>query len=238
MATFVLIHGAWHGGWCWDKVVPLLQAAGHTAVAPDLPGHGADQTPIAEVTLQAYADRVCGVLAEQREPAILVGHSLGGIVISQAAEQCPERVRTLVYLAAALVPNGRSTLAIMTDEPPPLTQYLQANDEEGYLSLADEGIQPSFYHDCSADDVAFAKARLTPRQAAAPFATPLALSAERFGRVPRVYIECLHDRAVPPAVQRQMYTAMPCAQVISLETSHSPFLAAPELLAKALAALA
>lgn len=74
MTTFVLIHGAWHGGWCWDKVVPLLEQAGHVAVAPDLPSHGADRTPVAEVTLDAYVARVCEILDAQPEPVVLLGH--------------------------------------------------------------------------------------------------------------------------------------------------------------------
>src|SRR5690242_4856292 len=106
MATFVMAHGAWHGGWCWTKVVPLLERAGHAAIAPDLPGHGADTTPAREVTLQAYTDRVCQVALAQAEPVVLVGHSMGGLVISQAAEQCPEAMRTLVYITAFLLPNG------------------------------------------------------------------------------------------------------------------------------------
>ena len=87
MSTYVLIHGAWHGAWCWDKLAPLLQDQGHTVIAPDMPAHGQDLMPISEVTLQSYANRVCEVVNQQTEPVILVGHSLGGISITQAAEQ-------------------------------------------------------------------------------------------------------------------------------------------------------
>jgi pimeloyl-ACP methyl ester carboxylesterase len=79
MSTYVLIHGAWHGAWCWGKVVPLLQEKGHRVYTIDLPSHGADQTPVAQVSLKAYTDRVCEVLDGLDEPAILVGHSMGGI---------------------------------------------------------------------------------------------------------------------------------------------------------------
>ena len=81
MATFVLIHGAWHGGWCWRKVVPHLEAAGHTVIAPDLPSHGDDPTPAAEVTLDDYVRRVCEILDAQDEPVVLVGHSMGGLLV-------------------------------------------------------------------------------------------------------------------------------------------------------------
>ena len=106
IATFVLIHGAWHGGWCWDKVKPILEKNGHTVVAPDLPGHGEDKTPIADVSLAAYTERVCEILDQQSEKVILVGHSLGGLSISQAAELRPENIEILVYLSAFLLKDG------------------------------------------------------------------------------------------------------------------------------------
>ena len=96
MSTYILIHGAWHGAWCWDKVISLLKKEGHAAVALDLPGHGDDKTPIAEVTLQAYADRVCEVTSAQSEPVILVGHSLGGNLVLNYALRRHHRLRGLV----------------------------------------------------------------------------------------------------------------------------------------------
>ncbi len=106
MATYVLIHGAWHGAWCWDKVVSLLKMKGHRVEAPDLPGHGKDRTPIGEVSLEAYAEKICKVLDAELEPVILVGHSMGGIAISQAAEYLPDKIETLVYLTAFLLRDG------------------------------------------------------------------------------------------------------------------------------------
>ena len=91
MATYVLVHGAWHGAWCWNKVAPLLEAKGHTVVAPDLPGHGDDDTPRAGVTLESYAKKVADVVSAQDEKVILVGHSMGGIAITAGAEWCRRR---------------------------------------------------------------------------------------------------------------------------------------------------
>lgn len=82
MSSIHLIHGAWHGRWCWEKLIPKLERNGHTVVARDLPGLGLDRTPAAEVTLQAYADAVCEALAKETGPAVVVGHSMGGVVIS------------------------------------------------------------------------------------------------------------------------------------------------------------
>ena len=87
MSTYVLVHGAWHGAWCWYKLTPLLQKLGHTVLTPDLPSHGIDKTPTAAITLKDYSLRVCEVLDSCPEPVILVGHSMGGVVITEAAQK-------------------------------------------------------------------------------------------------------------------------------------------------------
>ena len=232
MATFVLIHGAWHGGWCWDKVKPILEKNGHTVVAPDLPGHGEDKTPIADVSLAAYTERICDVLDRQSEKAILVGHSLGGLTVTQAAERQPDDIQLTVYLAAFLLKDGESRISVREREPggSALPPNLEMYPEEGYVLVKDEGLKPSFYHDCSDEDIAWAKSHLGA-QALKPMGTPLATSNHKFGRVRRVYIECLQDHALVPEFQKQMYTELPCEQVISMDTSHSPFISAPGELA-------
>ena len=111
MATFLLIHGAWHGGWCWDRVVPLLRAAGHEVLAPDLPAHGDDRTAWWRASLGAYASRVC----ETARPAgrvIAVGHSLGGLVITEAAAREPALFDALVYVCAFLPLRGESLMSL------------------------------------------------------------------------------------------------------------------------------
>src|SRR5690348_8589748 len=110
MGTFLLIHGAWHGGWCWHKVEPLLGAAGARVLAPDLPSMGADITPPGVITLDHWARFVAGLIERVSEPVTLVAHSRGGIVASRAAEFVPDRVRRIVYVAAYLLP-ARATLA-------------------------------------------------------------------------------------------------------------------------------
>ena len=110
MSTYLLIHGAWHGGWCWRSVAPLLEARGHRVLAPDLPGHGDDRTPAAAVTLRSYTDRICEIAGAQTEPVILAGHSMGGVAITQAAENCPQYIGALVYVCAFLPRNGDSAM--------------------------------------------------------------------------------------------------------------------------------
>jgi pimeloyl-ACP methyl ester carboxylesterase len=229
MSTYVFIHGAWHGGWCWDKVVPLLKMKGHKVEAPDLPGHGRDKTPISEISLQVYVDRVCQILDAQSEPVILVGHSLGGAVITQTAEYRPEKIKTLVYLAAFLLQNGEFLLQVSEGDTEALVvPNLIMAEDQSYVMIRDEAIKEAFYGDCSDQDVARAKSLLVPQQAVAPFTTPVKTTEEKFGTVRRVYISCLRDKAITPICQEKMYKALLCEKVISMDTSHSPFFSAPE----------
>jgi len=237
MAPILLIHGAWHGAWCWDRLIPVLTARGRKAVAIDLPGGGDDQTPLAEVTLDLYAQRVVEALEALDEPAILVGHSMGGLSITEAAERAPERVAKLVYLCA-FIPRDGETLLSLAGESDPADVAMETifSDDGLSITVADETIKPAFYADCSDQDVAFAKARLRPL-AMKPGTTQVHVTTERFGRVPRVYIECTEDRAIPIARQRAMAAASAPIEVHTLTTSHSPFFSAPEALADILAGL-
>lgn len=219
METFILIHGAWHGGWCWEKVIPFLLKAGHKAIAPDLPGHGDNRTKaIEEITLNDYLDCVIEVLDKQPEPVILTGHSMGGIVISQVAEYRPEKIKNLVYLCGILRKDGESMIQ-------------DSSEIVNRLAMTDEALKDFFYHDCTDDDFRWAKARLVP-QPKAPLITPIHITDKNFGRIQRVYITCLNDHTILPAWQEQMYTHMPCQRVISMNTSHSPLISAPEELSK------
>lgn len=97
---FVLVHGAWHGAWCWEKVIPLIEAKGHGVHTLDLPGLGSDETPLEDVSLNAYVDAVVKLISDIEEKVVLLGHSMGGIVITQVAEKIPEQISTLIYLTA------------------------------------------------------------------------------------------------------------------------------------------
>jgi pimeloyl-ACP methyl ester carboxylesterase len=236
MATFILVSGSWHAGWCWERIVPLLEAAGHKALAPDLLGMGADKTPLAAVTLAAWADQIATLIGAQAEPVILVGHSRGGIVISEAAERQPGRIRTLVYLAALLVPPGKSTMEVAA----PIGQAMAAIAEfgpDGASTIRAEAAGPTFYNTTGPEWVERAIAHLCPEPMTVSMA-PLSLTQERYGSVPRAYVECTEDRALSLAFQREMQAALPCSPVLTLETNHSPFYSNPEALAECLRKLA
>jgi pimeloyl-ACP methyl ester carboxylesterase len=233
----VLIHGAWHGGWCWHKVVTRLRKAGQRAIAPDLPSLGRDRTPLQLVSLQTWTESVCRALDAEAEPVILVGHSRAGAVISQAAEECPEKIRTLVYLAGYLLADGESVSDKAKEDRQSLVgPNMQLSQDRRSWILCDAALRAALYGECSDEDVVLAQSLLAP-EAVGPLKTPIRVSEARFGRVPRVYIECLRDRAVSLSEQRKMVSAMPCRQVISMDTDHSPFFSAPDELAQHLLSL-
>ncbi len=238
MSTYVLVHGAYHGGWCYAKIVPLLEAAGHTAIAVDLPGHGGNPLPREQITLDAYVDHVCQIIDAQDEPVILVGHSLGGITISQVAEERPERVKSLVFLTAMMPQDGesRADVSARVDDNPMVAEARVPTDDGLASTIREDLIKPLFYGDCSDEDIATAKANLVP-QALSIMQTKVRLTEARYGSVPRVFIECLQDGAIPIAMQRQMVETIPCGKVLTLDTSHSPFFSAPDALTDRLLSL-
>jgi len=237
MTSFVLVHGAWHGGWCWHKVVGRLEAMGHRAAAPDMPGHGDDETPIAGVTMDDIVARIGETIGAGDEKVVLVGHSYGGAMITQAAERYADRIKSLVYLTAFLPGDGQTVEELArADGDSRLNGNVYLSEDEATAHVRPEAIRDGFYADCSDADVAFATARLRP-EAVAGLRTPMRTSAANFGRLPRTYIECLKDKAISIAMQRRLHGALPCDRVFTLDTDHSPFFSAPDALAEALGRL-
>lgn len=233
--TFVLVHPAWHGSWCWQKVVPLLEAKGHKVVVFDLPGHGKDRTPPAQLTLQDYVRKVVQMANAQPESVVLVGHSSGGIVISQAAEQLgPKKVDKLVYLDAFLPKDGESLIAVVQKsfvppppgvEPPPSLASNVAPDGKT-CTLTNQMVEDLLYTDCSAADIAFAKARLCP-EPMTTFITPVQVTQARFGAIPKYYILCTEAKDFD---KRNIPANGPCQKVYTLPSGHMPFFSMPERL--------
>jgi pimeloyl-ACP methyl ester carboxylesterase len=237
MAMFVLVHGGAHGGWCWDKLVPELRKRGHRVVAPDLPGMGADRTPFKQLSLAGWGEFIASLLRQSEGPAVLVGHSRGGPVIGEAAERAPEAVLGLIYVSAVLIPAGMSTMAAFAEVP---TELMDAStmtpDGLGFI-LDREVARRRFYHRASQADTEAALDRLCP-EPIAPNQAPMTVTAERWGTLPRAFIECSDDRALPLELQRSFQTALPCDPVVTLDSDHSPFLCMPDELASQLDSIA
>jgi pimeloyl-ACP methyl ester carboxylesterase len=222
--TFLLIPGAWHGAWCWHRLTPLLERHGARVVAPDLPSTDYDDS----------WTRFVADIVERNPGCVLLGHSRGGAVISRVAERVPDSIRKLVYLSAYLLPDGHSVAEEARRDAESLLPPNMVPVRRGLsCRIRDEVLRDAFYGECSDQDFAFARERLAPEPLRV-LAAPVRVSAERFGRVPRAYIETSRDRAVTLAAQRRMQSALPCDPVFTLDTDHSPFLSQPVALARIL----
>ena len=235
-ATVVLVHGAWHGAWCFDRVLPLLADAGVPAVAVDLPGHGADPGPVTD--LHGDADRVRSVLDGIDGDVVLLGHSYGGAVITEAGVH--PSVRHLVYLCALALDAGESCNRAAVGEAegisyegrPSLSDSI-VDRGDGTADLAPEGVALGLYNGLDDATVAWAVDHLTPQPLVNLQQEPRAVAwRER----PSTYVVCSDDMAVHPELQRVL--AKRCTGSVEWDTSHSPFASHPQLVADLLIGLA
>ncbi|MDC3132892.1 alpha/beta fold hydrolase [Flavobacteriaceae bacterium] len=228
MNTYLLINGAWHGAWCWNKVNFLLKKQGHNVITPELPGHGEDKTPVKEVTIQLYTDCICEILDTLEGPVILIGHSMGGLIMSQVAEYRPEKIKLLVYVAAFVLKNGESALPfIRKDSESLLISNIYFSKDMSTIGVNEDEIKNVFYGDCTDEDIIRAKSLMSP-QSFAPIKTRLNITHEKFELIPKIYIECLQDKAISLTMQRKMHTNFSWEKVYSINCSHSPFFSSPD----------
>jgi pimeloyl-ACP methyl ester carboxylesterase len=235
----VLVHGAWHGAWCWSRVVGGLADAAQRAIAVDLPGHGDDAGPLLD--LHGDAERVRAVVDGIGGPVVLAGHSYGGAVITEAGAH--PAVEHLVYVCAFAVDERDTLGAALSDDP-----EAQAIDHSGRpdpgaaLVFADDGscrvrdaeaATALFYADCDPADAAWAWARLGAQPIASLQQSP---SAVAWRDTPSTYAVCTEDLAIHPDLQRLM--ARRCTNAVEWPTGHSPFLNRPDLVVELLASLA
>jgi pimeloyl-ACP methyl ester carboxylesterase len=241
--TYVLVHGAWHGAWCWYRVVPLLEAKGNKVVAMDLPGHGDDKTAVANVQLSDYVDKVVEVVRSLKGPVILVGHSMAGVVIAQAAEVLgKEKVEQLIFLDAFMPDDGESVFSLAekaaranatSPNAKPgisLTECLIFSNDQKTSKVKSENAVELFYHDCTTEDIALAQKNLGWEPMAC-LATPVKVTTARYGAIPKVYILCT---AAKDLDKSSLVNNVPSQKVIKLPSSHSPFFSMPEALVKIL----
>src|SRR5271154_4942468 len=274
-AVFVLVHGGWHNHSAWERVTPILEANGFAALTLDLPGAGvnaiapvslglrpfdpaafaAEPSPIAGVTQQERTQAVVALVKEAASlsggKVILVGHSAGGMTISAVAEQVPNLLLAVVYLAGFMVLNGMPLLAMLQHETlssalaPKLfvgdpvtigaTRINVGSTDEAYRSL----LKASFYHDVSESEFTYAASQLHCDESNAGALAPSEITPGRFGTVPRHYIRCTQDHAIPLTGQDHMIATVDAAiggktTAHTLESSHSPFLSQPAALSKIL----
>ncbi|MEQ9694690.1 alpha/beta fold hydrolase [Shimia sp. SDUM112013] len=228
MADVLLVHGSCHGAWCWRDLVPALQARGHAPRTMNMPSHGGDPTPIADVTLESCTRSVVDALGED---TVVVAHSWGGFPATLAADIAPRRIRRLIYVCAYVPREGLSLVDMRKLAPrqPILKALNRAADGKSYTTHP-EHTREVFYQDCPDDTLGYALAHLTP-QATLPQTTPAHLTRAHT-MVPRSYIRCLYDNAIPTEFQAEMADDFPVKDVYQMATGHSPFFADPEGLAE------
>jgi pimeloyl-ACP methyl ester carboxylesterase len=232
---FLLVHGMSHGGWAWEPLARRLERAGHRVVAPDLPGHGRRAAERGRASIAAYARAAADAAIQAGlSRAIVVGHSMGGVVIPKVAELIQARVRRLVFVAAVVLPDGGSLLT--THLPPAAGAILRGLARAG----ADAAQYPALMEwsrwlgDLAPGDprVTGTLTRLTP-QPLRPWRERVDMRRFYAMRVPATYVRCLADAAVPPARAAE-YAARLGVTPIDLDCAHSPMLSAPAALARIL----
>jgi pimeloyl-ACP methyl ester carboxylesterase len=217
----VLVHGAWHGAWCWDKVVAGLRRRSVPVTAIDLPFEGLD----------ADARAARSVIRDAGEGTIVVGHSYGGAVISAAASGLAN-VGHLVYLCAFMLAEDDDIAALLGRYPSPLGRYMRQAD--GRTTVDPAGVEEVFYADCERRDVDDALARL--RSAPSLNLRPKGAPRPAWRDIPSTYVVCTEDRAIVPELQRLM--AARATHAVEWPTSHSPFLSQPDRVVALLVELA
>ena len=192
--------------------------------------------------MRSYTDSLERILGKLGDPAVLVGHSFGGAVVSQVSELRPEAVSLAVYVCAFLLRDGQSVWRHGFPSPRApvrgvlVPENLIVDEAAGTLDLRREVVGEGLYHDCPDEDRDLALARWAP-EPLAPLRTTLALTGERFGRVPRAYVFCEADRVLPIESQKRMSRLTPCSSVFNLASGHSPFFSMPDELARILDSL-
>ena len=234
---FILIHGAYHGGWCWEPFVDALRTRNVEAIAPDLPGHGRDPGWLADQTMENYLARIVAEIDAQQAPVILVGHSMGGAVAKLAAAARPDKVRRIVYLTAYIPANGESVTDGVKLDPASFAE-INRHEVEGInaLSVTVTSLGRDFYQDADARTLAKVQDRVQ-LQSPAPFRHKLDVDEATVGKRPAAAVICMVDRAISPGHQRWMAERAGCDPILEIDSGHSPFLTKTEILADMLVAL-
>ncbi|MEU8364793.1 alpha/beta fold hydrolase [Nonomuraea sp. NPDC048882] len=241
MSTYLLVHGAWHSGECWKRVVPLLEAAGHRVFAPSLTGYG-DRAHLLgpEVGLDTHvADVVRLITDEDLTEVVLVGHSYAGLVISSVAGQVPGRIAELVYLDAMVPEDGESAADVM-----PVTRQLielAAGSGDGWRVPPMPELPPpaGLFGVTDPEDVAWLRSMLSD-QPVRCLTEPVRLGGPAARAIPRTHIHCTVGKP-EGVVRRPVPEVQPNgrpAQVWQLPTGHDCMITMPAELTDLLLKLA
>ena len=233
---FVLLHGAWHGGWCWDGVVKELKAAGHSAEAPTMPGHNPDDDR-SQIKFQDYVDKLAAVLEAQPEPVVLVGHSSAGFVMQAAVPRAPGKVEKLIFHNAFIMPDQTSQFDLVPPEVAQgMTAAAQASPEccvpvdEGFIRGVLMAGEPAEVQDSLIS-------RLVP-QPLALFTTKVDTKAFAELNIPKAVLFCKDDVSLPPGAYLGMAQGLGDHQLVEIDGGHETLFVKPKVIADVLVDLA
>lgn len=237
--TFVLVHGSWQAGWAWEQVRARLEAAGHRVLAPTLPGHQAAGEDRGSITHDDYAQTVLGALEHAgADRVVLVGHSLGGTVISQVADRRPDRVAQLIYCAAFVLENGEAAADLMPAETLSLLRRLAAASEDQSMAMPWELWRAGFMNTAGEASARRAYQRLVPEPSGPAF-DPVSLRGRPHASLPAGFVVFDDDRSMPPGFWHPGMTGRcPGAAVVTLPGCHQSILTAAGQVASALVTVA
>lgn len=235
MTNFLLIHGAMRGAWLWDKLMPLLMKGGGNPMAIDLPGHGYRTAEASFTTMSTYIDDVIQFIRKENiKDLVLVGHSMSGIVISKVAEELPERIKHLVYLAAVVPKNNEALIDLLTKERQETIRKLHGKVKEVFGTQ--EQLRPMYFTDLEGEEKEFYLRQLTPQPLAVFFEK---IQFKEFPKipVPKTYILGLQDKSLPPDLTRKFAERLGVAP-IEIDAGHDLMVSRPGEVAKVLLGIA
>lgn len=214
--------------------MPSLVASGNRVLTPDLPGHGTLRGTLNHISFKQYVAAIIALINKQSNPVILVGHSMAGLVISQIAEEIPEKIKQLIYVAAYIPQDNDSLFGLAAQgQSRNLSPHLIIDKEKMEIRLnPSPELFSLFYHLCNEENVAFASTHLQ-EQPLEPFTAQVHVTKDRFGSVPKKAILCREDRALLVCDQLQMSQAV-TANIVYLDADHSPFYSAVDQLVESL----
>lgn len=230
---YVLVHGAWLGGWCWESLAGQLRQLGHKVSCPDLPGHGSSTIPLSTVTYDMYYQSLVDEIATYQEPVVLVAHSMSGIIAAPLLDHYSEKISHLFLISAFVAQGGQSILDIaIAGGPSEIPDILITDEANKTQSLDKRKAKNTLFHDYPSELADWVISKLQPEPIAS-FNTPIHWTDSGKTAHKRTYIFCETDRDIHPTTQHNILEHYPC-RVIKIKAGHFPFLSHTKQLAETL----